>query len=192
MGTAEKHTRYTYQEYLALEEAADFKSEYYDGEIYAMSGGTRDHNLIGTNVCGELRAALKGKDCSVFSSELRVRIDKAESGVYPDGMVIYGPEAYYQDRADVITNPMVIIEVLSESTKAWDYKGKFRKYEMLPSLQEYVLIEQKEPQVDIFRRNDQGFWVLERYDGLATGVVFHSIGVTVPMKEIYYRVQFPA
>jgi Uma2 family endonuclease len=194
MDTVEKKILHTYEEYLQLEIDSDFKSEFYDGEIYSMSGGTRNHNLIATNVAGEIRNALRGKSCSVFTSDLKLRIEAANANVYPDGMVICGTEEYYMGRADIVMNPILVIEVLSDSTGNWDRGGnrdnhRGRQYELLPELQEYVLIEQNEAQVDVFRRNAEGFWVLERYAGEEM-VVFKSLDAQVSMKEIYHRVEF--
>ena len=156
-----------------------------------MSGGTRNHSVIGANISGELRSALLDRNCTVCNSELMFRIEAADAAVYPDGMVICGPESYYHDRKDVVTNPMVVVEVLSDSTASWDRGGKFRQYELLPSLQEYVLIEQNEPQVDVFRRNEHGLWELERYGGLDELIIFKTLKVEVAMASIYHRVEFP-
>ena len=191
MSSPEEQGQYSVLEYLTLEEKADYKSEYYNGEIFAMSGKTRDHCVIGVNIAGELGGALMGKDCSVFGSDLKVRIEAADSNVYPDGMVICGPEEYYADRKDLVTNPIVIIEVLSDSTAAWDRGGKFRKYETLPSLREYILVEQNAPQVDVFRRQGMGSWTLERYDGLEEMVELRSLEVSIAARGIYHRVEFP-
>lgn len=172
------------------EELASHKSEFYKGEIFAMPGGTRNHSVIGLNINAELRQALRGKDCFAGNNDLKIRIEEADAGVYPDGLVICGKENYYADRKDIVTNPTVVIEVLSDSTAAWYLGGKFRQYQTLPSLQEYVLIEQNEPQVDVFRRNEQGLWVLEGYEGLDKMVEFKSLGVSIASSEIYYEIEF--
>jgi Uma2 family endonuclease len=190
MSVSEKKTHYTFEEYLAQEDQAEFKSEFYQGEIFAMSGGTKNHSLIGLNINAELRNALRGSDCFAGSNDLKIRIEAASASVFPDGLVVCGKEEYHANRKDIITNPTVVIEVLSESTTAWNYSGKFRQYQMLPSLQEYVLVEQKEPQVDIFRRNEEGLWVLEGYKGLEAWVEFKSLSVKIAMREIYHRVEF--
>lgn len=190
MSTSEKKLRYTFEEYLKLGEDAEFKSEFYQGEIFAMSGGTGDHSLIGTNVTRELGNALMGKECLVYGSDLKIRIDAADAGVYPDGMVICGSREYYKDRLDVVMNPTAVIEVLSDGTAAWDRGGKFRQYRLIPSLKEYLVVEQKEAQIDVFRKNDQGLWVLESYRGLGEDVEFQSLGVSIPSKGIYHGVEF--
>jgi Uma2 family endonuclease len=190
MSVSEKKVRYTFEEYLALEEKADYKSEFYQGEIFAMSGGTDHHSLIGMNLGRELGNSLMGKNCFVFGSDLKVKVDASKSGFYPDAMVVCGPREYYRDRRDTILNPTLVIEVLSDSTGAWDRGGKFLEYETLQSMQEYVLVEQKTAQIDVFHRNDQGFWVLKRYGGLDAEVEFKSLGVSIPTNLIYYGVEF--
>lgn len=190
MSTAEKRFRYTFDEYLSQEETAEYKSEYYKGEIFAMSGGTAHHSLISTNMTREMGNALMGKDCFVFGSDLKIRIDAADAGVYPDGMVICGPLDYYQDRDDIIANPVVVVEVLSKSTAAWDRGGKFKHYRLLDSLKEYILIEQKVPQIDVFRKNEEGFWVLQEYEGVNSQIEVRSVGVELSTERIYYGVEF--
>ena len=185
-----KKGKATFEEYLANEETAEFKSEFYAGEIYAMSGGTRNHSLIGANIVRELGNALMGKDCVVYNSDLKIRIEAADASAYPDATVICGTEECYEDRKDILVNPTLVLEVLSEGTAGWDRGGKFRRYEMLSSLKEYVVVEQNAPQVDVFRRNPQGLWVLERFDGLDSVVEFQSLGTSVALSGIYYRVEF--
>lgn len=188
MSISEEKVKYSIEEYLALEEKAENKSEYYDGEIYLMSGGTIAHGLIGANMARHLGNALDDRDCSVFGGEVKVRIESANAFVYPDAMVVCGDEERFNDLA--LTNPILVVEVLSESTAAWNYTDKFRLYQMLPSLEEYVLIEQKKPQVDVFRRNDDGLWFLEGYKGLEAMVELKSLGVEIALKDIYRRVKF--
>ncbi len=188
----ENKLRHTFAEYLALEEEAAYKSEFSNGEIFAMSGGTGDHSLIGAQCGAELISGLKGKDCWTFNSELMIRIDAADSAVYPDAMVICGPREYFEERKNVVTNPIVVVEILSDSTASYDRGGKFRKYELLPSLQEYVLIEQKEAQIEVFRRKSQGLWELERYSGLDAMVQLHSLDIEISSRNVYAGCEFLA
>lgn len=190
MGTAQKKPLYKYEEYLSLEEASDIRSEYYDGEIFDMAGGTEEHSRIISNVIREVGNEIFEKDCSVFEGNLKVRIEAANSTVYPDAMVVCSPIEYDHDRKDIICNPGIVIEVLSEGTAGYDRGGKFRKYQQLPSLQEYVLIEQKEAQVDVFRRNAQGLWILHSFQGLDAVLVLESLNIQVEMARLYHRVQF--
>ncbi|MEM7038811.1 MAG: Uma2 family endonuclease, partial [Bacteroidota bacterium] len=152
--------KYTYQEYLAMEANAEYKSEFYNGKIYAKSGATFTHSLIGTNTTSILGNALNGKDCLTFNSDLNIRIEAADANAYPDAFVICGPPEFDQGRKHVVTNPTLIVEVLSDGTAAWDRGGKFKRYRQIPSLKEYVLIEQEDIQVEVFRKNEIGFWVL--------------------------------
>ena len=192
MSTAEKKLRYSFEEYLVIEDQNDFKSEYYQGEIFAMSGGTDERSRISSNISREIGVALLEKECSVYDSNLKVRIEAADAGVYPDCQVICGPSEYYQGRKDVVLNPIVVVEVLSESTAAYDRGGKFSHYKKIPALMEYVLVEQKEPIVDVFRRNEEGLWVqFGRYEGLDSMVELTSIQVSIPANMIYHRVIFP-
>lgn len=183
-GYCRKKLRHTFAEYLALEEEAVYQSEFSKGKIFPISGGTADHSLIGANCCAELNIGLKEEDCQTFNSELMIRIETAESAVYPDAIVICGPRDYFEGRKNVVTNPIVIVEILSESSASYDRGGKFRKYELLPSLQEYVLIEQKEAQIEVFRRKAQGLWELARNSGLDAKVQLHSLGIEISNRNI--------
>lgn len=182
----------SFQDYLAAEEVAEEKSEYSNGEVFAMAGGTEPHSLISSNINRQLGNALEDRDCRVYNSDLKVRIEKADAAAYPDAMVICGPVEFLAGRKDIVTNPIMIIEVLSPSTASWDFLGKFRLYEQLSSLQEYILIAQDAPQIDVFRRNDEGKWILSRYDGLEAVVHFQSIEVQIPSASIFQKVDFAA
>jgi Uma2 family endonuclease len=193
MSDLAKKNLYTFEEYLALEEKAEFKSEFFEGEIFVRhggSGGTRDHSLIGTNTSRELGNALRGKPCFVFNSDLMVQIRPGKGGFYPDTMVVCGEEQFSNEKENAITNPTVVVEVLSESTAAWDHGGKFRQYQSLSSLQEYVLVEQTEPQVNVYRRGKDGMWLLEGYAGLDAEVEFKSLGIKIASREIFMGVKF--
>lgn len=190
MSEPQKKLQKSFAEYLELEDKAEFKSEFIHGEILAMSGGTRNHSVIGTNISAELRAVLFDKNCIVSGSDLKVFIESANANVYPDSLVIFGEDQFYPGRKDIIMNPLVVVEVLSDSTAAWDYSGKFRLYEQIPSLKEYVLVQQDSPQIDVYHRNDLGNWVLNRYDGLDAQVYFQSLGIHIASKRIYHRIDF--
>jgi Uma2 family endonuclease len=151
------------EEYLAFERAAEEKHEYADGEIFAMSGGSLAHSTIGANLVGELRNALAGKGCRVLNSEMRVRIAASRRYVYPDGSVVCGRADLADDQRDVLLNPRVLVEVLSDSTEAYDRGDKFRHYRTIPSFQEYVLASQKEPRLEVFTRQADGSWALRAY-----------------------------
>ena len=191
MSTAEKKLRYTFEEYLALEEKADYRSEFFNGEIFAMSGGSSSHSRIIFNTNREIGNAIYDSECSGFEGNLKVRIEESNVSVYPDLMVVCGPEKYYQDNPNLITNPTVIVEVLSESTALYDRTGKFRHYKRLPSFKEYVLIEQKEPRIDVYHKNKKGEWVWDEYEGIDAIIELKSIAISLSAKRVYHRVQFP-
>ncbi len=183
---------YTVEEYLKMEVQADFKSEYYTGEIFAMAGGTLAHSQIAANVITGLGIALRNRDCIVCSSDLKVRIDKADSFVYPDATVICGAPEYHEERQDIITNPTLIVEVLSPSTAEFDRHGKFMRYMQLDSLQEYVLIDARSIGVETFKRQSADKWLYTVYRDLSEQITFESIEALVPMSDVYMKVIFEA
>ncbi len=182
---------YTPEEYLALEEIADYKSEYFDGEIFAMTGASRNHNVITLNVGSLLRQAFKGRKCIAFTNDMKVQARKDGPYVYPDVIALCGELSYAKNRTDMITNPTIVIEVLSESTEAYDRGLKFRLYRTIPSLQEYVLIDQREMVVECYHKDEQGRWVLEQtLSNQDETLKLAAIGVELPLSEIYDKVEF--
>ncbi len=143
---------FTPAEYLALEQVATDKNEFYQGEIFAMSGGTPDHSVIAVNLTAELRQALAAKPCRVFNSDMRLSIPRSNLFTYPDVMVVCGKIQYAENRKDTITNPLVIGEVLSDSTREYDRDKKFNFYRQIPGLQEYVLIESERASASVSPR----------------------------------------
>ncbi|MBI5470868.1 MAG: Uma2 family endonuclease [Ignavibacteriae bacterium] len=189
MSTAPK--RYiTPEEYLEIERNAKFKSEYFNGEMFAMAGGSRIHGLIATNVIGELRNQLRGRPCMVYNSDVRVHIAATGLYAYPDVSVVCG-ETTAEQETDVVTNPLVIVEVLSASTKDYDRGQKFEQYRKLISLREYLLISQHEPHVEQYIRQEGAEWLFrERYDPNDV-VTIAALDCTLPLREIYDKVTFP-
>ena len=173
-----------------MEDAAVYKSEFRNGEVLAMSGGTIEHSAIILNIGVALQQALKGTLCRVFESNLKVKIKASNSFVYPDTTVICGAPERDEKSNQVITNPVLIVEVLSESTGAFDRGEKFHLYQQIPSFREYMLVEQKVPQVDIFSKNAEGNWMIESYFGLDSVVELRSLNVKIPMAGIYEWVEF--
>ena len=190
--SAQPHPSLTEEEYLKIERAAAFKSEYYDGRMYAMSGGSYPHGQIIPNLAAELRQALRGKGCSVTTSEVRIRVSPRGFYTYPDIAVVCGPPKFADDQADTLLYPTLLVEVLSPSTEAHDRGFKFAQYRQLESLQEYALVSQTEPRVEIFRRQAPGEWLLSEASGLDATCQFDSVGCRVPLAEIYYQVSFGA
>ena len=191
MSIAEKLPHFTVEQYLELELKAEYQSEYFDGEIYAMSGGSPTHSFIIANSVQAIGNQLADRACRVATQSLKVWAKEENSFMYPDIMVICGPITLAPNTKDAIINPMVVFEVLSPSTSAFDRGGKFRKYKSLPSLKEYVLIEQDEPEIDVFERLPNGDWNLRSYSGLETEIQLNSLGLSVPMKAIYAKIDFP-
>ena len=182
---------YRFEDYLAVErEAVDAKHEYVAGHVYAMTGASYHHNLITLNLASELRAALKSSPCVVLTADMRIRVEAADASTYPDVVALCDEPAFHDERRDVLTNPILLIEVLSPSTEGYDRGGKFALYRALPSLRQYVLVAQDRYSVDVFTRRDDNRWVLTAYSEPDDLIRFDAIACAVPMSEIYARVRF--
>jgi len=178
--------RLTPDEYLRRERAAETKSEYDDGVVYAMSGASERHNLIVTGLVSGLRGRLPSR-CRVYPSDMRVRIMKPARFFYPDVTVVCGESRFADDERDILLNPLVIFEVLSESTTAFDRGRKFLSYQGIESLQEYVLVSQDDYLVEHYRR-DAGQWLYSVARGLDATLPLPAAECEVPLREIYYQV----
>ncbi len=176
-------------EYVARENEAEFKSEFFNGEIYAMAGATPTHVRISGNVYHAIRTQLRGKPCEPFNSDLRVRVDETGAFVYPDVTVACPPLTFAQDDANALTNPVVIVEVLSPSTEANDRGAKWRHYQHLPSLRDYVLVAQNQKRIEHYERLDDGSWryLVAENDG---AISLSSIECELKLDEVYERVEF--
>ncbi len=183
--------RCSFEEYLALEESSEVKHEYFDGEIFAMAGGTAEHSLIATNLSGEVRTSVKGSDCQVHGSDMKV-LTASGLGTYPDASVACAEPQYEDKKRTTLINPIVIVEVLSESTEAYDRGKKFEHYQTIESLREYVLVAQDRVHVDRFTRQENGQWLLAGYSDLDEAIELPSLACSVPLAEIYRGVEFPA
>jgi Uma2 family endonuclease len=179
----------TAEEYLALERQAETRSEYIEGEMVAMTGGTWAHGLVIGNLVYSLKSRLQGGSCSVIPSDLRVRTSP-EIYSYPDVVVICGEPSFADGQGDILTNPILIVEVLSPSTESYDRGRKFESYQLLDSLKEYVLVAQDRPRVEHFLRQDGHVWLYTEVSGLDSSVSLTSIGCQIPLAEIYERVAF--
>lgn len=184
--------RYTPQDYYRLERAATYKSDYYDGEIFNMSGGTARHSLISLNISGELRLRLKGKPCTAYESNLRVKIKATGLRTYPDVGVYCAPLVYdpEDDGIETVTNPTVIFEVLSKSTEGYDRGFKAENYRKIETLKAYIFVSQNSPHVEITERQADGTWKLSEASGVDATVTVPGIGVDLPLAEVYDRVEF--
>lgn len=189
MSTAPK-TYLSTTQYLALERRAEFKSHYYRGEMFAMAGASREHNLIVGNLVREIGNALKDRRCEVYPSDMRVKVAATGLYTYPDATVVCGEPEFEDNQFDTLTNPMVLFEVLSASTELWDRSGKFRQYREIPSLREYVMITQDRASVERYIRQADGGWLLQEIQSIEDSVEFDSIAVTIPLSEIYRNIRF--
>jgi len=186
----QEYQRYSLPEYLALEEQANYKSEYHQGYITAMAGASLDHNQITSNLLGELYQALAGKGCRVFSSDLRVWVEAKARATYPDITVVCGRPELMAGRNDTIINPTVIIEVLSKSTAFEDKGDKFQAYWALNSLAEYVIVDQYQPRVEYFRWVNEKQWDLRVLTKLEDTLLLPALGIEVSLAKIYAQVSW--
>lgn len=185
-----KEQLYAMQEYLELERQVDIKSEFYNGQIYAMSGASTKHNIIATNIIGELYQKLKGQSCQAFGSDMRLKASE-HMAAYPDVMIVCGKLETVEDKyKDTILNPMVIMEILSPTTEQYDRGVKFAHYRKNESLQEYLLISQNQPCVERYRRVNNGDWMYCAITGLDAKVILESVGVTLNLADVYDRIDF--
>ncbi|MEI2577908.1 Uma2 family endonuclease [Scytonema sp. PRP1] len=181
--------RYTLDEYRALEEKAEGRSEYRDGEIIPMPGGTLKHSRISGNIFAFLKFLLRDTEFEPINSDLRLWIPEHRRGVYPDVMIFKGEPQLNNDRLDEVLNPILIVEVLSPSTADYDRQNKFRIYRSIPSFSEYLLVEQDEAFVERYSKQTQG-WLFNEFKGLEQSISLDSVGMELPMAEIYRGVVF--
>jgi len=171
-----------------MERAAQFKSEYLGGEIVAMSGASRPHNLIAGNLFAELRQHLRGKGCETYVSDMRVQVSRTGLYTYPDVVAACPPIRFEDAEVDTLLNPVVIAEVLSPSTEAYDRGEKFHQYRQLESLREYILVAQDKTRVERFVRQGD-LWVLSEVTGLDAILSIETLGCNVRLADIYEGVE---
>jgi len=179
---------FTPEEYLELERKAECKSEYLNGEIFAMGGASPRHVLIVTNLVRELSSQLKNRPCSVFSTDLRVRFSPAGLYTYPDVVVLCGPPLYHDSRRDTLTNPTFIVEVLSRSTKDYDRGEKFEQYRAIESFKEYLLVAQDRPHIEHLVRQPNNTWVFSESSERDDTIPLQSLGCELKLAEVYDKV----
>lgn len=179
--------RYSTEEYLGLERRSETKSEFHDGQIFAMTGASREHNLINVNVSRELSRQLKGRPCEAYAADMRVKAAESRSYHYPDFTVVCGMPRFEDDHFDTLLNPTLVIEVLSPSTESYDRGGKFASYRKIESLREYVLVAQEVPRIERFQRTAEG-WVLTEAEGLDATLTLDAIGCSLSLREVYEKV----
>ena len=176
---------YTEEEYLALEVESDIRSEYRDGEIIPMTGGTPAHNEITSILNTLLRVALKGQPYSIFVADQRLWIPQCNEHVYPDVMVVPRPISLKPGRKDTVTNPVLISEVLSKSTQGYDRGGKFSAYRTIPAFREYILIDQYQACVERYEKQTENQWLFTEYKALSDEIVLSSVPVRFTMSDLY-------
>ena len=181
---------YTPAEYLELEEKAEFRSEYRDGEIVPMAGGTTNHNRISLNVASNLTFSLKGQSYEVYMSDVRLWIPPNRQYTYPDVMLIQGEPIYWENTTSTVTNPRLIVEVLSKSTGNYDRSEKFDYYRSIPTLQEYILIDQSCYHVLQYVKTSPTQWLLTDHHQAEGIIQFGSIDLVLSLEDIYDRVDF--
>ena len=175
-------------DYLAFERASELRHELIDGEIYEMTGASREHNLISLNIGGALNNQLRKQPCEVYASDMRVKTS-ATGYSYPDVVVVCGEPVLEDSHGDTLLNPTVVIEILSPSTERYDRGAKFQQYRALASLQTYILVSQESPRIEMYTRQSDGVWVLSEMADLANGVLeIAIIGCTLSLADIYARV----
>ncbi|WP_319421862.1 Uma2 family endonuclease [Pleurocapsa sp. FMAR1] len=182
-------TYYSPAEYLELETQAEQRSEYLDGQIIPMAGGKPNHNKIALNLSSTLNFALRGTAYDIFMSDLRLWIPNYRLYTYPDVMVVNTPLVFAENRSDTIVNPIMIAEILSDSTEKYDRGNKFRMYRTIPDFREYLLISQTAMQVEKFTKNDSDQWVLSEYATKESIITFDSFELEISLDELYDRVE---
>ncbi len=185
---SQEKSRITPEEYLVSERESEIKNEYVDGEIFAMAGANRDHNKISTNIVRTLGNQLLEKPCSIFSSDMKVRA--IETCTYPDILIVCGNEEYDDENNDILLNPTVIIEILSDSTEAYDRGDKFSHYQLISTFSEYILVSQYLCKVEKFSRQKDETWIYSKYDKPEDIITIESPNCELPLSEIYRKVNF--
>lgn len=176
------------EDYLKQERSSSYKSEFVDGEVYAMTGASRKHNLIAVNIAGELRNQLKNRPCEAYVNDMRVKAAEARSYHYPDIVVVCGVPQFEDEQVDTLLNPTLLIEVLSPSTEAYDRGSKFAHYRKIASLREYLLVAQDQPNIERYVRQGEAAWVLTEAEGLEASMSLESVDCTLSLREVYDKV----
>jgi len=181
----------TPEQYLAIERDVPQKHEYYRGEMFAMSGATREHNLISGNIAASLHAQLRSGPCESYQNDMRVKVTSAGLYTYPDVVVTCQKPRFEDDVLDTLLNPQVIFEVLSRSTEGYDRGKKFSMYRQLESLREYLLISHDRPQVDHYLLGADGVWGLTGVEGLDAAIELPTINCRLTLADVYEKVELP-
>ena len=184
--------RLTPEQYLEIERAAEYKSEYFGGEMFAMAGAAEAHNLLVSNLIAELNFQMRGRPCRVYPSDMRVRVSATGLYTYPDIIAVCGEPEFLDGRRDTLLNPNLIVEVLSPSTEAYDRGRKFEHYQSIPSLGEYVLVASDRMHVDLYAKDAAGKWVLTPAGEPGDVLDLGSVGCRLALASIYEKIEFAA
>lgn len=184
-----KQKKYTPEEYLALEKKAECRSEYVNGYLFKMAGGTESHIQISFNATRLFADRLRGK-CRAYQSDMKVWVEEAGTFFYPDVTIVCGERKFHKGKTDIVENPILLVEVLSKSTEEYDKNDKFFTYQNIKSFQEYVLISQNRPVVQQYIRQSDGHWKIKATIGLSSKVYFESVDTEILLKDIYDLVEF--
>lgn len=186
---ASKQSLISQEEYLRVERSADIRSEYHKGQIFAMAGASRNHNRIVTNVSTSLDIQLRSRDCNNYSSDMRISVQNGERYLYPDIVVTCGKEEFEDNNSDNLLNPIVIIEVLSPTTEAYDRGVKFLYYQTIESLQEYVLVSQHPHRVEVYHKQTDGAWGYRSFHQIPEKIEIQTIDCILDTDDVYFKVK---
>lgn len=189
MPTAEKRF-ISPEEYLKIERASEIRHEYYNGEMFAMTGASRPHNVIAGNIFAELWAQFRDRDCETYQSDMRVKVDRKGLYTYPDVVATCDSPTFEDDELDTLINPRVIVEVLSKSTEDYDRGTKFEMYRRIPSLRDYILVAQDRVHVEHFQRQDGERWILEDFNTREGTLTLDSIACELRVADVYTKLTF--
>lgn len=189
--SAQLEPRLTVQEYLALERSSETRREFFRGQVFAMSGASRAHNIIALNIGTRFNLQLKDRDCEAYVSDMRVKVDTTGLYTYPDVVVVCDEPQFEDAEFDTLLNPLLIVEVLSKSTESYDRGKKFEHYRQLKSLTAYVLVSQDHPHIECFSRGTDGIWQLTEATGLDAAIHIPALDCRLTLAEVYAKVQFP-
>jgi Uma2 family endonuclease len=182
----------TPEQYLGIERQAEFKSEYFNGEMFAMAGAKEAHNLLTMNVGFALHAPLRSRPCRIYANDMRVRVSATGLHTYPDVIAVCGERHFLDDQRDTLLNPSLIVEVLSPTTEAYDRGRKFEHYKVIESLTEYLLISSDRVHVDLFRRQPDGDWLLRSAGRIEDVLDLQSVGCRLSLADLYEQVELAA
>jgi Uma2 family endonuclease len=183
---------FTPEQYLEIERAAEYKSEYYEGQMFAMAGAREAHNLVVANVLADLHQQFRPRPCRVYSNDMRVRVGATGFYTYPDVVAVCGESRFLDDQRDTLLNPVMIIEVLSPSTEAYDRGRKFDHYKTVESLREYLLISADRVHADLYTRQSDNRWLLTSASSLEDTLTLESVDALIILAALYEKVELPA